>query len=266
MKKENNLDKKITKALYWESNQIVAMKDMKSKIDKIIDTEQSNNDRSKISMVNNRKINRFVVASAALCVLITTGVFASGKITGYVTSLKPDTTYESYSDVAKAQEKMGISFNSVENFSNGYNFKDMRVSYVDKMDEDGNRVSDFKEFEAEYTRDGSSNLSLIINEIQEESTSRTPKEQKTFGDITVSFHRDHYKFVPGNYELTDEDKVNMERDDYYISYGSEDDVIEEKDYTSATWEKDGLNYLLMSLDDEMSGDEFFKMAEEVIEQ
>lgn len=266
MKKESNLDKKITKALFWESNQIVATKDMKNKIDKIIDTEKSNNNRSKIIMVKNRKINRFVVASAALCVLITTGVFASGKITAYVTSLKPDTTYESYSDVAKAQKKMGISFNSVENFSNGYDFKDMSVSYVDKMDEDGNRVSDFKEFDAKYARAGSSNLSLLINEIQEESTSKVPKEQKTIGDTTVSFYINHYKFVPGNYELTDEDKMNMERDDYYISYGGEEDTIEEKDYTHANWQKDGLDYLLMSYDDEMSSDEFFEMAEEIIEQ
>ena len=266
MKKESNLDKKITKVLYGESNQIVATKDMKNKIDKIIDIEKLNNDRSKIIMVKSRKINRFVVASTALCVLITTGVFAGGKIASYGTSLKPDKNYESYSDVAKAQKEMGVSFDSVENFSNGYEFKDMRVSYVDKIDEDGNRVSDFKEFDANYARSGSGNLSLLISEIQEESINRTPKDQKTIGDTTVSFHNDHYKFVPGNYELTDEDKVNTERDDYYISYGSEDDVIQEKDYTSATWEKDGLNYLLMSYDDEISSDEFFEMAEEIIEE
>lgn len=138
------------------------------------------------------------------------GVFAAGKVTGYLSSTKPSTNYDSYRDMAKAEKAAGFEMKSVENFTNGYQFQNMYVDTTDKMDADYNVVGSFQECNINYTNDKGESIMLCASEKQDESADSTsaPTASTVINGITVNYYVNHYKFVPANYELTDEDKAN----------------------------------------------------------
>ncbi|MBP3889243.1 MAG: hypothetical protein J6F30_16585 [Cellulosilyticum sp.] len=81
--------------------------------------------------------------------------------------------------------------------------------------------------------------------------------------MILSYYLTHYKSVPEGYELTEEDKINLERDDYEMSTGS--DEIEYYDVYSVHWDIKDLQYGLLVFDTEMTSEELFEMAQEVID-
>lgn len=272
MKRQNSLDKLITQALFQEGNSISASVKLKTAIDERIDeaigkqaAHISDHQKTEVSM---RKLNIkwAIAAAAALCILIPTGVYAGGKITGYVSSTKIGSSYDSYDKLEKAQKEAGFTFDSVESFSNGYTFSKMEVNDVDKIDDAFNRMDSFKEWWACYTREGSPDISLYVNEVLPESAddSTEPTGTTIIDGTLVSYNLDHYKFVPVDYELTPEDEANMEGQHYYISYGS--DEVEESEISHVTWEKDGIQYRVMCFYADLDSEELYKMAEELITQ
>ncbi|MCI8335927.1 MAG: hypothetical protein HFI72_01990 [Peptococcaceae bacterium] len=97
-----------------------------------------------------------------------------------------------------------------------------------------------------------------------------------FGDVSgtitlangesIDYHyaKDHYKFVPVNYEVTPEDQAAMDAGELFISYGS--DAVEDCYMTNLTWVKDGMKYNLCGQDLALDQDGMVKMAEEVMSQ
>jgi hypothetical protein len=164
----------------------------------------------------------------------------------------------------KAQKKLGYAVDSVETFYNGYTFENMYVSDVDGWDEDGNKAYTYKEMLINYEKDGNHSLYLAIcRPVEEEQKTKTPDATRTCGDITLSYDMYTYKFVPADYELTEEDIANQAKDNYYISYGS--DEVEITQSTGVTWTKDGISYNLAGMDLDLTGDEMFDMAEEILD-
>ncbi len=274
MKERNNLDIQIRHALHSEGDRLNVTTDMKEKIDeqilqqectlKVVDITDLSARRKKERVM--KKINKvwIAVAAIAVCILIPTGVYAAGQITSYVSSISLGHSYDSYEELGKAQEQLGLTFNCVENFSNGYQFSKMDISGVDKLDENNNNMGSFKEWWGYYVKDGAPKITMIVHEVQAEAAQEIDDamEKKEISGVTVSYKSDHYKFVPVDYELTPEDEANMAGEHYYISYGS--DEVEESDICFVYWEKDGVDYSLMCSDATISADDFFKMAEEVI--
>ncbi len=207
-----------------------------------------------------------VAAAIALCI-IPASVYAGSKVAGYVATSSAVSPYQSYGDVAKVSKKAGFSFDSVERFSNGYRFQEMDILDTDKQDEDGHKAGSFKEVDMTYSKKGSSDISLTVHETQPEDAAPADYREvkKCTGadgaEYDLYYSVDHYKFVPEDYELTEEDKANQEKPDYFISVGT--DEVEETDVSYLTWSKDGNEYMLMATE-EFSGDELFAMAEEIL--
>jgi hypothetical protein len=174
-----------------------------------------------------------------------------------------DDAYKTYGDMDKAQKKLGYAVDSVETFDNGYAFENMYVNDVDGWDEDGNKAYTYKEMLINYQKDGNHSLYLAIcRPVEEEQKTKTPDATRTCGDITLSYDMYTYKFVPADYELTEEDIANQAKDNYYISYGS--DEVEITQSAGVTWTKDGVFYNLAGMDLDLTGDEMFDMAEEIL--
>lgn len=72
-----------------------------------------------------------------------------------------------------------------------------------------------------------------------------------------------YKAVPPDYELTEEDKENMESDNFQLGYGSQE--VEVRQYYATIWVKDGKVYDLGGFDLSISADEMLNMAKEIVE-
>lgn len=208
-----------------------------------------------------------VAAAVALCV-IPVSVYAGSKISSYVAIGSADSQYQSYGEIEKASKKAGFTFDSVESFSNGYTFQEMSVIDTDKIDEDGHKAGTFTEWDGEYSKAGSPDISLTVHETQpEDAEVEDYQEVRKLSDADgneydVFYGLDHYKFVPEGYELTEEDKANEGKGNYYISEGAEE--VEEMDYSHIRWSKDGKEYMLMVSDTDLSVDELFGMAEEVL--
>lgn len=67
-------------------------------------------------------------------------------------------------------------------------------------------------------------------------------ETKEIDGVEVRFSRDHFKFVPPDYEKTEEDLKAEEAGHYYVSFGS--DEITEYDYTFALFTLGDVEYTL----------------------
>lgn len=208
-------------------------------------------------------VKKLVIGIAAGCLLVSGGVFAAGHAVTLVTHNFLPNAYRSYSDMEKAQAELGYTVDSVENFANGYRFERMFVNEWQGQDESGNAVYTFKGLDISYGKNGEKRINLCAEKPMETfAWGKTPDAVRTAGDITLRYDIVTYKIVPPDYELTDEDRENDARPDYNISFGSDEVKIQQASHV--TWEKDGVQYTLLGFDLNLSADEMFDMAEEVM--
>ena len=261
---------KIKMALEMRCGSISASEALKQKIDreiriqgKIIPIDLSGG--QEVSMKKSEQgrkhfsAKKLVIGVAAACLLISGGVFA-GKTAGYISGYEKEYTY---AELDKAEEKLGFSPDVAEAFSNGYSFEKMWVGNTRAVDENQETVYTFPELSVDYVKDGVSDISLYVDMRPEKGEQdKEPDLTDQCGDIALRYDVYTYKFVPAGYELTEEDKANLERDDYEISEGS--DEIEYSQMTHVTWEKDGVYYNLLGSDTALTGEEMFAMAKELI--
>lgn len=166
--------------------------------------------------------------------------------------------------LAKREEKLGFSPDVAESFDNGYSFVQMQVDKTSAMDENQNEIYTFPELVVDYARGGVKDIALYVDQRPEKGEqSKAPNMTEQCGDITLRYDVYTYKFVPVGYELTEEDKANLARDDYEISEGA--DSVSFSQMTCVTWEKDGVYYDLMGMDVDLTGEEMIGMAKEIID-
>lgn len=107
-------------------------------------------------------------------------------------------------------------------------------------------------------------INMFINQVHETENESYAVDSKNVGDVTVYFNQATYKFVPEGYEFTDEDNQNIDDPHYEITFGSE--KVEIQNYTGISFEKDGKYYSMFAWDSDMSADEWYAMAEELLAQ
>ncbi len=262
--RDKKFDDKIKMALEMHAGGISASETLKQKIDseirrqgKVIPIPLPG--EQEVSMKKHFNTKKLVIGVAAACLLISGGVFA-GKTTGYISGYAQS---YSYAELDKAEEKLGFSADVPESFSNGYSFEEMWVGDTRAVDENQETVYTFPELNVDYIRDGVSDIALYVDMRPEKGEQdKEPDLTDQCGDIALRYDVYTYKFVPEGYELTEEDKANLERDDYEISVGS--DEVEYAQMTHVLWEKDGVYYDLLGNDTALTGEEMLAMAKEVI--
>lgn len=123
-----------------------------------------------------------------------------------------------------------------------------------------------------YEKDGSEITASIMPELKEESAeeagdaeAKTPEaaEIREIGGITVSYYETTMKVVPPDYELTEQDKKDMENSNFTISYGS-DQVYVQK-VRSVDWKADGKAYNFLDMEGTVDAETLFSMAQDVIQ-
>ena len=199
---------------------------------------------------------------AAVLVLLTTTVYAAEMLD--IKSLVSRRGSRMYDTVQQAEKKAGFEMDDLEAFSNGYAFSGARVGETEALDETGKVQFVYNEINVRLRNAAGEELYLSVHEamggITESDTA--PDQTRKMGDVTLNYRQHHYKFVPADYELTDSDKVMMQKPGYYISYGSES--VEESEVEFLNWEKDGICYTLMDSDGSETAESLFAMAEELI--
>ena len=198
-----------------------------------------------------------------------------GKATGVVTSFSPDTFLSKTSDFSrleKLESRVGIDVVAVETFSNGYKFDSMDIQDWNLVDDGDKTVGRFKELRIEYACDNKPYIivhmesALINGHIDDDpSFALRANEMRTVDDVNVYCNCDEYLGLPVSKDIspTEEELKREETDDhFFISYGS--DERETTYVSSAVFEVDNVHYCIMTFDENITSDELFGMAEEII--
>lgn len=258
MREREAWEEKIKNVLALECDGVTASRDLKDRIDeKILESQKEAGNMKKFSM------KKLVIGVAAGCLLVSGGALAAGRVVSLSSHSFLWDAYNNYSDMDKAQAELGYSVDTVEAFSNGYRFDRMFVDDVNGTDEDGNVIYTFKSLNISYEKGGEASMWLDASKpVEPSSREGEPEATRQVEGITLYYDVTTYKFVPPNYELTEEDQAKLERDDFTISYGSSE--VEVQQNANVTWERDGVHYNLAGFDLNLSADEMFDMAEEII--
>lgn len=253
------VDDEIRASFRNEVRDIKASSELKWKIDEQI---KKSNQKEKCIM-KKWHLNKKVAVAFVMAVFVSTACFAAGKAVSVVGGGHPDWLCYSYDKLNKAEKKLGFDVQAIEEFSNGYKFKNIDVSKNKLLDEHDNVVGKFREANMKYIKEGKPEVYICVEKTRDNNDTREPNATREYGEITLTYYLTHYKDVPVGYELTEEDKANLEKEDYEMSVGS--DEIEESDVYSVFWEIGELRYHLMTFDTDMTSDELFDMAQEVID-
>ena len=250
----------IKEALSQECSSLSPSPGIKERIDERIRESQEETESMK-----HLSVKKVVIGVAAACLLLSGGAYAAGHATGLVSHSSLTGQYESYDgDMDKAEKKLGFNVLTVEGFDNGYGFRSMEVRDVQGIDDQRNEVYTYKDMTVYYEKAGCRDIYLdMCRPVEEEQRAKTADATKVCGDTTLYYDEYTYKFVPADYQKTPEDEANEQRDDYYISVGS--DQVEIKVSQNVTWEIDGTHYNLAGFDTGLSADELLSMAEEIIQ-
>lgn len=213
----------------------------------------------------NMRLNKskIIAAAAVACMVIGTTAFAAGRIATLRSWSSPENVISDFSEAEAKSIELGSELSIPEAFSNGYAFDYANTKGVEGLDSDGNKVAGGTDFTAAYVKDDMPVINMFIGEVYDSDDQSYAAGSKMIGGIEVYYNQATYKFVPEGYELTDEDKINMEDPHFELSYGTEQ--VEIMHYTGISFEKNGKSYSMFAWDSEMSADEWYEMASEWID-
>ena len=183
--------------------------------------------------------------AAALCILGTMAVMAAGKIVGYSSSHdvnQPD--FATYADMARADEAAGFAVKVPEKFDNGFSFDRGFLIEEKAHDENGEIVDTFPVVSVFYKKGGES-LTLDIKQVRPEWSETTTGNPRSiqYGDKTLVYSEDHYRFVPPDYQITEEEQKAVEAGELYVSYGSSQ--VEDSIVCFLQWTEGDVQYILL---------------------
>lgn len=221
MRVEQDFDSRVKAALENECDGISVSETLKGRIDAAVCEQQIVQEQKTTG--KHFGVKKFCVAVAAACLLVSGISVFAGNVDFFVNVSKMAPDYTDYRDMEKVQAKLGYKMDSVERFANGYEFASASIdSQVAYSDENGVMYS-VPTADVSYRKDGKLiDLTVGAAETAAASTSDTrPKEPKAVrmcGDITLRYDEVTNKIVPQGYELTEEDMINEQRDDFNIVY------------------------------------------------
>lgn len=216
----------------------------------------------------NRKVfslKRAAVIGMAATLMVGTVCFATSKVVSIVSTAPSGYEYTEFNDLYKAEKEVGVESYAPENFKNGYEFEGIRVINTKTIDENGKKVQSYKELEVSYEKENEqvdfqiSPNKEIYNGIDQENMFE--QDGTSFSYIEIL-----NKFVPEDYEPTEQEMKEMEEGKINIAYSDEEKISEEIS-RELSWSYEGKVYTLFLMGDEpaLEKQDLLDMALEVIE-
>lgn len=203
-----------------------------------------------------------IAVLAAVAAIAVTGAFAAGGF-GSITSHSWANQRMSLAQTQEHMEQAGVEFTLPERiggftFSHGYDADTLAESAAGEREQ-------VKEVNAEYEKDGvtldfSAHTAYTV--FDGEDDPYAPDAERDVNGVTLAFRDTAYLFVPPDYQPTDEEKQQERAGELAISYGS--DQVENRQFQSVIWEKDGMSYILYGFDTGLDSEEMLSMAAELV--
>lgn len=213
-------------------------------------------------------VKKVVAAAAAIALIGSMTAMAAGRLASREAHSDLRDQVTDYSKLNRIEAEAGFVFPAVEEFSNGFRFVSAVPSDNSDYDEEGNVLSSYKGVALNYT-DGSQDVSVYIYQSRSYDDGNasnapgiTPVWEGEKDGLNLRVTRTVFKFVPPDYELTQEDLAAQESGSVVFSYGSSS-VREQVSY-NCVLEKGGLSYDLLGFDLTMEPEELAGMAAELL--
>ena len=206
---------------------------------------------------------RFVLVAAAALVL-SVGVFATGKITGTISSSTSFYNYTNYADMAKAEKKAGFDAYAPESLGD-YKFDGITMDNIADIDETGAKLNKRKAINVDYKNADGDRVILSIDKRPDNSKTVDKQfyhEMRAIKGVQVYYSRLESVFLPDEKDASKEELERSKKDPFFnLAIGS--DKREEDASKHLIFDYKGIQYALMAGDD-MDVNEFYRMAEEII--
>lgn len=205
---------------------------------------------------NSRKIISIVAIAAVMACLTT--AFAAGGLGGWH-SMHTDEFYNVYNSAPIAEE-LGFAPALIDSFENGYSFVKGTAADNQITADDGSIKEEFKSVMFTYEKDGDE---LWFSQDRSDSVIVDKGElMDTVDGIDIYYYGYTNKIVPEDYQMTEEDMAAEKSGELVFSWGSDEVMLME--IRSVQWKADGIAYMLMQMDGELTADELTGMAKEAI--
>lgn len=202
-----------------------------------------------------------VTSFILLCGLTVLGATMGKSWIGH-TNLK----YKTFPSQERIFKDVGFVPKYTESLPGGFEYANGGIGESKLSDDAGSILTQTKNVDLGYKRENEkSTLNLSITQVEEKFLDN--KQSQLVGDlngINLYYYQQDYKFVPPNYELTEEDKRAKEAGELEISYGAPEISI--CNVQGLSWYEDGLYYTIMGSDYSFTVEEVIDMATHIIQQ
>ena len=205
---------------------------------------------------------RTAAIAAAVMALLCATAFASGIIYtawGSGHSYFPD--YTGIPSRQTLQRDIGFATDVVEAFSNGYRYKSGYIVRNRAYGADGKVAMRYPGLHCYYAKDGA----RVDLDIEEDfgGFDEDIETAEVYAGCELKYDAYLNKFVPADYRLTEQDKLDEASGKYVFSYGNP--TVEIDAVQLVLWRDAGLNYTICVMDSELGRDELIQMAKEIID-
>lgn len=263
MKMRKEHDKQIKAVLLSQANQIESSTELFEKIKNDI-CNQECEEIVKNKSIAFKKSRRLAVIAASFVLVGSLTVL--GMSMGKTWVCHSNHKYKSLPTQEMLLKDVGFTPKYSELLPGGFEYDSGGIGESTLSDDAGNTLTQTKDITLGYKRaNEKSRLSLNITQIDEEFLDND--ESQLAGDldgINLYYYNQDYKFVPANYELTQEDKKAQESGELEISYGASEITI--NNVQGLSWYEDGMQYMIMGSDYNFTVEEMTEMATEIIRQ
>lgn len=212
-----------------------------------------------------------IIAAAAVLVIGSAAVATQGTTRVISSSSWSFPTYKGIPSAEKLEKDIGITPKILSEFSNGYTFAgatkvDNRIEDIDGdtrvvvIEEDGNKA-EFTSLSVQYIKDDDK-INLNADPADFDIEKKSP-EAENYNGISISYTAFTNKFVPGDYQQTEQDIKDEAEGKYVFSYGTDD--IEIHEVQGVTWIQDGIKYHINVMDSPLNKQELIDIAKEIID-
>ena len=195
---------------------------------------------------------------ATLC--IGTGLMATGNVTALIGCSNAWDDYTELPTAAEVGKEIGVEPILPANIGD-YAFSGGTIVKNRGEDPEGNTVIKYKSLSCKYVGSKGS-LTYVVYPYHEVLAS----DREPCGEVKgIPLYDGSYvsKNVPAGYEMTPQDKADEEAGKYIFNEG-EVDAVTETAVVSLSWQQDGVEYLLMSLDGSIPIEKMKEFAAEII--
>lgn len=228
-------------------------KSVNSALEKIAKREETNMSRS-------MGIRKIVVAAAVVAAFGVTAI-AAMKAAGIESHTDLRDAVYSVSEIQELSDDEDFGVKYIDEFSNGYKFEVGYPSGGKATDADGNTIKEYTSFAVEY-KNGDSDIVFFTEPNADVVDMPTDCETVDVDGTTVYTMEDTYKFVPPDYEMTEQDKEDEASGKYIFSYGT--DEVEIQKVKQVMWKEGSVICTIIEQTGTLDMDELVSMAEEVM--